>query len=200
MKKALALAVSLILIIQAAGCARKPRLDITSFEKHVLSDMELEKKESTDGQAQGYYALDSEMSNYTDAKLDHYSQVYSSATNGTVGTLFMVYSDYQDASEAQKFFNELTSAEKDLVISAPNTHRSESGNNYLLVLSSKDQLTFTFECLYIKDDAVLFASIVLSASETSRLDAEWLKKVDKLFKDLQIHSPFGLEPSIEKLL
>ena len=51
MKKALALALSLVLIIQASGCARKPRLDITSFEKHVLSDLELEKKESTDGQA-----------------------------------------------------------------------------------------------------------------------------------------------------
>ena len=54
--------------------------------------------------------------------------------------------------------------------------------------------------LVVVQEAILFVSIVLSASDASRLDAEWLKKVDKLFKDLQIHSPFGLEPSIEELL
>lgn len=200
MKKALALALSLILLVQTAGCSKKPRLDISSFEKYALSDLELEKKENSDDQATGYYSLDNEMSKYTEAKLDHYTQVYSAATNGTVGNLYMIHFDYQDASEAKNFYTEVSESEKNLVISAPQTHKSEAGEDYLIVLSSKDQITFTFECLYIKDDAILFASIVLSASELSRLDTEWLKKVNKLFKDLQIHSPFGLEPRIKELI
>ncbi|MBP5416212.1 MAG: hypothetical protein J6Y58_01675 [Clostridiales bacterium] len=200
MKKALALVISLILAIQTTGCSGAPRLDISSFEKYALSDLELTKKESQDGKAEGYYSLDNDSANAATVPLDHYSQVYSKASNGTVGQLYMLYYDYQDQAEAKKFYDEITNAEKELVISSPHTHTSEAGDDYLLVLSTKDQMTFTFECLYIQKDVILFTSIILSASELDSLDKEWLKKIDELFDDLRIKSPFSLEPKIEDLI
>ena len=202
MKKALSLVISIIIAVQAVGCSRAPRLDLSTFEKYVLSDLELEKKESLEESPLGYYLLDSTIDNTSDpsTKLDHYAQVYSKATNGTVGELYMIYSDYQDETVARNFYNEVSAAEKQLVEEAPDTHKSSSGNDYLLVMTTKDYMTYSFECLYIQKDIILFASIILSASEIERMDADWLKKIDKTFKHLRLHSPFSLAPEIEDLL
>lgn len=177
-------------------------MTIALFEKCVTSNMGLEKKElNPDEEPYGYYDLDSTIDN-SDAnprKVDHYAQVYSKATNNTVGNLYMIYTDYQDASVAESYFNELSNAEMELVNQNPAIHVASSGKNDLLVLTSKDQLTFTFECLYLREDVILFTSIVLSASDISNMDAEWIKKIDDLCSDLYIRSPFELEPRIEAL-
>ena len=112
----------------------------------------------------------------------------------------MLYYDYQNESDARKFYNETADSEKEYVISNPNTYKSEAGNDYIVVVSTKDELTYNFECLQIRKDIIIYSSIVLSASELERLDKDWLNKVDDLFDDLRLHSPFGLEPKIEDLI
>ncbi|MEE3351572.1 MAG: hypothetical protein VZR13_04115 [Saccharofermentanaceae bacterium] len=199
MKKALALVISVIFAIQTAGCSRTPSLDINTFEKYVFSDLGITKRETLDS-SDGYYSLDDHSENVSSYPLDHYSQVYFSATNGTVGKLYMLYYDYQNESDARKFYNETADSEKEYVISNPNTYKSEAENDYIVVVSTKDELTYNFECLQIRKDIIIYSSIVLSASELERLDKDWLNKVDDLFDDLRLHSPFGLVPKIEDLI
>lgn len=203
MKKALSLVISLVLAVQAAGCSRTPKLTTALFEKYVTEDLGLEKKEfSQDEDPYGYYDLDSTINNTDESarKIDHYVQVYSKATNNTVGNLYMIYTDYEKPEDAASYYEELSTAELELVNQNPAIHVVKSSNTELLVLTSKDQLTFTFESLYLRDDVILFTSIVLSASEIERMDADWIKKIDELCDDLHIGSPFQLEPRIEALI
>ena len=203
MRKVLSLVISLVLIISVPGCSKKTHLDIKSFEKYCLSDLGLEKTVYQEGdEAYGYYDMDDKIDN-TDAsqmKRDHYVQVYSKATNNTIGNLYMIYTDYQVADEARNYFNELSSSKRSEISNDPEHNSVDAGDDYLLTVSSKDGLTYRFECLYIKDDVILFAAIILSASEFARMDAPWLKKIDDLFDDLHIRSPFPLVPDIEALI
>ena len=100
----------------------------------------------------------------------------------------MIYTDYEKPEDAASYYEELSTAELELVNQNPAIHVVKSSNTELLVLTSKDQLTFTFESLYLRDDVILFTSIVLSASEIERMDADWIKKIDELCDDLHIGS------------
>ena len=68
------------------------------------------------------------------------------------------------------------------------------------MLTSKDSMTYLFECIYIQDDVLVFFSIVLSSGELVNLDADWLKRVEKFMNDLHIRTPFYLNANIESLL
>lgn len=203
MKKALSLAICFVLLIQTAGCSRKPRLTVSYFENCSTSDLELEKKEMKENEEPyGYYDLDSKIDSLDQSagKVEHYSQVYSKAGNNTIGNLYMIYTDYEQKNDAAAYFEKLSASELSMVEQDPSIHVVKSAEDYLLVLTSKDQLTYTFESLYLRDDVILFTIVLLSALDVSKMDAEWLKKVDKLFDHLRLKSPFALEPKIEELV
>ena len=96
MKKALSLVLVLGLALQLCSCSKKTRLDIESFEKYALEDLQIEKKDISAGDRNAYYDLDSTIDNTdeTQAKRDHYAEVYSQTLGNTIGQLIVVYNDY----------------------------------------------------------------------------------------------------------
>ena len=204
MKKALSLVLVLGLVMQIAGCAKKPRLDIVSFEKYALEDLQIEKRDfaAGDNERNGYYDLSSiiDNSDETQYKRDKYVEVYSKTLGNTIGELIVVYTDYQQKEDARTLFDQVVESEKAIADAASSTHKYEKEDDSFLMLTSKDKMTYLFECLYIQDDVLVFFSIVLSSGEIVNLDADWLKRVETFMNDLRIRTPFHLDENIEALL
>lgn len=202
MKKALSLVLVLGMMLQFCSCAKKPRLDIGSFEKYALEDLQIEKKDISAADKNGYYELDSKIDNTdeTQLKRDHYVEVYSQTLGNTIGELIVVYTDYQQKEDARSLYDQVVASEKSIAETDPKVYKYDEDDNSYLMLTSKDSMTYLFECLYIQDDVLVFFSIVLSSGELVNLDADWLKRVEKFMKDLHIRTPFHLNANIESLL
>ncbi|MBO4926869.1 MAG: hypothetical protein J5379_01270 [Clostridiales bacterium] len=202
MKRVLSLIICLSILISLTGCSKSPRLDLKSFEKYATADLHIEKKDISAQDPNAYYDLDSTIDN-TDAspmKRDHYAQVYSKAEGNVISNLYMIYTDYQVAEEARTYFDDLVTQEKDMLAKSESQIVTDSGDDHLLVLTQQNEMTWKYECLYIHDDVILFAVVILAASDISRLNTDWLKMVKTLFKDLRIPQPFTLSPQIDKLI
>ena len=202
MKKALSLVLVLGMMLQLCSCAKKPRLDIGSFEKYALEDLQIEKKDISAADKNGYYELDSKIDNTdeTQLKRDHYVEVYSQTLGNTIGELIVVYTDYQQKEDARSLYDQVVASEKSIAETDPKIYKYDEDDNSYLMLTSKDSMTYLFECLYIQDDVLVFFSIVLSSGELVNLDADWLKRVEKFMNDLHIRTPFHLNANIESLL
>lgn len=202
MKKALSLVLVLGMMLQLCSCAKKPRLDIGSFEKYALEDLQIEKKDISAADKNGYYELDSKLDNTdeTQPKRDHYVEVYSQTLGNTIGELIVVYTDYQQKEDARSLYDQVVASEKSIAETDPKIYKYDEDDNSYLMLTSKDSMTYLFECLYIQDDILVFFSIVLSSGELVNLDADWLKRVEKFMNDLHIRTPFHLNANIESLL
>ncbi len=202
MKKALSLVLVLGLMLQLSSCSKKPRLDIANFEKYALEDLQIEKKDISTGDRNAYYDLDHTIDNTdeTQAKRDHFVEVYSQTLGNTIGQLIVVYNDYQQKEDARSLYDQVVETEKRIAETDPNTFKYDQDDNSYLMLTSKDSMTYLFECMYIQDDVLVFFSIVLSSGELANLDADWLKRVEKFMDDLHIRTPFFLNANIEALL
>ncbi len=202
MKKALSLVLVFGLMVQLVSCAKKPRLDKDSFEKYALEDLQIEKKDISTPDKNGYYDLDSIIDNTIEnqSKRDHYVEVYSQTLGNTIGELIVVYTDYQQKEDAKSLYDQVVESEKSIAETSPSTCKYEENDDSFLMLTSKDSMTYHFECLYIQNDILVFFSIVLSSGELENLDADWLKRVEKFMNDLHIRTPFHLNANIEVLL
>ena len=189
-------------MLQLSSCSKKPRLDIASFEKYALEDLQIEKKDISTGDRNAYYDLDHTIDNTdeTQAKRDHFVEVYSQTLGNTIGQLIVVYNDYQQKEDARSLYDQVVETEKRIAETDPNTFKYDQDDNSYLMLTSKDSMTYLFECMYIQDDVLVFFSIVLSSGELANLDADWLKRVEKFMDDLHIRTPFFLNANIEALL
>lgn len=202
MKKALSLVLAFGLMIQLCSCSKKPRLDIASFEKYALEDLQIEKRDMSNVDKNGYYELDNIIDNTdeTQPKRDHYVEVYSQTLGNTIGQLIVIYTDYQQKEDAQSLYDQVVASEKKIAESDPKIYKYDEDNNSYLMLTTRDSMTYLFECLYIQDDILVFFSIVLSSGELANLDADWLKRVEKFMDDLHIRTPFYLNANVESLL
>ena len=202
MKKVFSLILSVSLLVSLTSCKKSPRLDIENFEKYVLSDLNLEKKDISTQDLNAYYDLDSTIDN-TDAsprKRDHYVEVYSKSQTMNIANMYMVYTDYQLEEDARSYYDELTAQEQQAVSASPSGVVTDSGKNYLLVLTHDSSTTWRFECLYIDKDVILFTAVIFAASGLDTIDAEWLGRIKECLNDLHIKHPFALSPEINDLL
>jgi|GEM_PF-2079561 len=202
MKKTLCILLSAILIVPMCGCSKKPRVDYESFEKYAIADLKLEKKERDQSSSNAFFNMDDTIgsSDGINLKLDHYAQVFSQAEGSTAGNLYVLYYDYQEESEARNYFDQLVSEEKTVVGSSKEDHVIDSTDDHLIVLTQQNGMLFTFECLYVEKDILLFAAIVIGAQDLTKVNSDWLKMVDTFFGDLRIKKPFDLSKEIEDLL
>lgn len=200
------LLIASILAISCSGCKSSPKLDIANFEKYALSDLKLEKKDVSAKDNNAYYDLDYTIDNTQSEtkKLDHTAQVYSTAEGPVTSSLIMFYSDYQDENEAKAFFEDLVMQEESMLSSAQTDTKNKStfskGENYILILTTQNDINWHFECLYYQKDVILFASIAIGASDINSINKEWLANVKKFFSDLKIKNPFSMAPEIDKLV
>ena len=201
MRRFVSLIISMSILLSLTGCSKKPRLDLESFEKYALADLKLEKKDISTQESNAYYDLDYTITNddASTMKRDHYIQVFSKSTS-TVGNLYMVYTDYQLEDDARNYFTDLVAQEKEMLSTTSDKHTIDEGSDYLIVLTQPDELSYRFECLYIQKDVILFAAVILAASDVSRMDAEWLKNVRDFFDDLHVRQPLTLSPEISAIL
>ncbi|MBO7565093.1 MAG: hypothetical protein J6T40_09690 [Clostridiales bacterium] len=202
MKKTLCILLSAILLVPMCGCSKKPRVDYDSFEKYALSDLKLEKKAREEISSNAFYNMDNTIDNTdeTQLKQDHYAQVFSQAEGSTAGNLYVIYYDYQQESDARSFFDKLASEEKTMVENSDTDHVIDSADNHLIVLTQQNGMLFTFECLYVEKDVLIFAAIVIGAEDLTKVNQDWLKMVDTFFGDLRIKKPFDLSQEIRNLL
>lgn len=202
MKKTLCILLSAILLVPMCGCSKKPRVDYDSFEKYALSDLKLEKKAREESSSNAFYNMDNTIDNTdeTQLKQDHYAQVFSQAEGSTAGNLYVIYYDYQQESDARSFFDKLASEEKTMVENSDTDHVIDSADNHLIVLTQQNGMLFTFECLYVEKDVLIFAAIVIGAEDLTKVNQDWLKMVDTFFGDLRIKKPFDLSQEIRNLL
>ena len=202
MKKVFSLILSISLLVGLTSCKKSPRLDIESFEKYVLSDLQLEKKDISTQDLNAYYDLDNTIDN-TDAsprKRDHYVEVYSKSPTMNISNMYMVYTDYQLEEDARSYYDELIAEEQKAVSASPSGVITDEGKNYFLVLTHDDATTWRFECLYIDKDVILFTAVLFAASGLDTIDFEWLGRIKECLEDLHIKHPFALSQEINALL
>ena len=203
MRRSLSILVCLSIILSLTGCSDKsPRMNVENFEKYALSDLKLQKKEGTTLEEPGYYNMDSTIDN-SDAsarKVDHYCQVYTKSEKDIVSNMYMVYTDYQQESDARSYYTELVTAEKDMLASSTTMRSIDEGTDYLIVLTQENNMRWQFECLHIVKDAILFTVIIMATSDIQNLDVEWMKSIKAFFEDLRIREPLSLSPAIESLI
>ena len=202
MKKTLCILLSAILLVPMCGCSSKPRVDYDSFEKYAIADLKLEKKDHEQSSSNAFYNMDDAIDNTNETllKQDHYAQVFSQAEGSTAGNLYVIYYDYQQESEAREYFDKLVADEKTMVESSDTDHVIDSSNDHLIVLTQQNGMLYTFECLYIEKDIMIFAAIVIGAEDLTKVNRDWLKMVDTFFGDLRIKKPFDLSREIRNLL
>ena len=202
MKKAFSFILCISLMVSLTSCKKSPRLDIESFEKYVLSDLQLEKKDISTQDLNAYYDLDNTIDN-TDAsprKRDHYVEVYSKSESMNIANMYMVYTDYQLEEDARSYYDELIAQEQKSISESPSGIVSDSGKNYFLVLTHDTATAWRFECLYIDKDVILFTAIIFAASGPDTVDTAWLGRIKECLEDLHIKHPFALSPEINDLL
>ena len=167
-----------------------------------MLDLKLEKKDREEGSANAFYNMDAAIdnTNETQLKQDHYAQVFSQAEGSTAGNLYVIYYDYQQESDARGYFDKLVADEKTMVESSDTDHVIDSSNDHLIVLTQQNGMLYTFECLYIEKDIMIFAAIVIGAEDLTKVNRDWLKIVDTFFGDLRIKKPFDLSREIRNML
>lgn len=206
MRKFVCLLISLSLVLSVTGCNNKKGLKYEHFERCVLEDMNLEKKDISSEDLNAYYNLDYTIDNNDLSefpyKRDHYAQVYSQSEYQTIATMYLIYTDYQVESEACTYFDDFIVKEKAyLEMKADkNGITYESGDKYLITMKHPDVVNWGFEGYYLDGDVVLFCSIVMATSDLSRLDLLWLKQIKKLCQDLGVRCPLELSEEIFELI
>jgi len=205
MRKAISALLIISLIASLSGCGSSVKLDLASFEKYALTDLQLEKKDISANDNNAYYDLDHTIDNEAEPtrKRDHTAQVYSTASGSTASSMIMIYTDYQDANEAKSYFEELSLQEESLMSqlkqSSSDEIKIDKGTGYLLVMTCQAELTWKYECLYLQNDVILFVSIIIGTSDINNINKDWLGNAKKFFSDVNIKSPFSLTPAIEKM-
>ena len=206
MRKLVFLATSFAICLSMVGCKKDNKLEIQHFEKTVLQDMNIEKKDLSASDLNAYYDLDYTIDNADQSEFqyprDHYVQVYTQSQIQDFANMYMIYTDYQNKDDAQAFFNERLQLEKAYCAehSTDSTLTSDFGSDHYIVMTRPDSFNWKFDCLYIKGDVILFTVVVFSAGDYSQLDIAWLKQIKKLHQDLGLKQPFEISQEVDILL
>lgn len=201
MKKTLSIVLSCaILVLGCAGCKKKMDLRLKTFEKYALKDLQLEKKEVSSQDTNAYYDLDYMIDpNETENKRDHYVQVYSTAQEGAASSMAMIYTDYASADEARAFYDNITKQEEDMLATSEKDIVTDKADNHYLVLTREFGTNWVYDCLYIHNDVILYVTIVIGTSDVENINKDWLKNIEKFFKDCGMKCPFSLSNEIDSL-
>ena len=112
----------------------------------------------------------------------------------------MFYTDYQDDKEAKAFYDELVIQEESMLSASQDQPTISKGDDFILILTAQNDVSWHYECMYYQKDVILFVSITIGTSDINSINKEWLSNAKKFFSDLNVKNPFSLTPEINKLV